>query len=58
MVYKNTRGRQVKGSQKTDKEKPSEYQERLDAILDKIKQKGYESLSEEEKEFLFNASKK
>ena len=34
------------------------YQERLDAILDKIKKSGYESLSKEEKEFLFNASKK
>lgn len=42
--------------------KPSEdsnglsYQEQLDAILDKIKQSGYNSLSTEEKEFLFNAS--
>jgi len=35
-----------------------DYQERLDAILDKIKDKGYESLSAEEKEFLFIASKK
>jgi len=34
------------------------YQERLDAILDKIKESGYESLSPEEKEFLYNASKK
>ena len=34
------------------------YQERLDAILDKIKEKGYENLSPEEKEFLYNASKK
>ncbi|MCB0550547.1 MAG: rhomboid family intramembrane serine protease [Phaeodactylibacter sp.] len=34
------------------------YQERLDAILDKIKKSGYDSLSKEEKEFLFNASKK
>ena len=34
------------------------HQERLDAILDKIKKSGYESLSKEEKEFLFNASKK
>lgn len=33
-------------------------QERVDAILDKIKQKGYDSLSKEDKEFLFNASKK
>lgn len=34
------------------------YQEQLDAILDKIKQTGYESLSASEKEFLFNASNK
>lgn len=34
------------------------YQEKLDAILDKIKEKGYENLTAEEKEFLFNASKK
>ncbi len=34
------------------------HQEQLDAILDKIKQSGYDSLSEKEKEFLFNASKK
>ena len=31
-------------------------QERLDAILDKIAQSGYESLSKEEKEFLFKIS--
>ena len=34
------------------------HQEKLDAILDKIKQSGYDSLSPSEKEFLFNASKK
>jgi len=33
-------------------------QEEIDAILDKISDKGYESLSKEEKEKLFNASKK
>ncbi|MEM1326023.1 MAG: rhomboid family intramembrane serine protease [Bacteroidota bacterium] len=32
-------------------------QERVDAILDKIKQSGYDSLTVEEKEYLFNASK-
>lgn len=32
-------------------------QEEIDAILDKISQKGYESLSKEEKQKLFNASK-
>ena len=40
-----------------DQSSPS-YQERLDAILEKIKASGYESLSAEEKEFLYNASKK
>ena len=34
------------------------FQAKLDSILDKIKESGYESLSEEEKEFLFQASKK
>jgi membrane associated rhomboid family serine protease len=33
-------------------------QEKLDTILDKIKQNGYESLTAEEKEFLFKVSKK
>ncbi len=33
------------------------YQEQLDAILDKIKATGYESLSQAEKDFLFRASK-
>lgn len=33
-------------------------QEEIDAILDKISERGYESLSKEEKEKLFNASKK
>lgn len=32
------------------------HQEKLDAILDKIKERGYNSLSKEEKEFLFRAS--
>ncbi|NJN34109.1 MAG: rhomboid family intramembrane serine protease [Saprospiraceae bacterium] len=48
---------QAKGSRRSDAESVSE-QERLDLILDKIKQRGYESLTKEEKEFLFNASKK
>lgn len=33
-------------------------QEQLDAILDKISRSGYDSLSKEEKELLFNASKR
>jgi membrane associated rhomboid family serine protease len=34
------------------------HEERVDAILEKIKQSGYENLTEDEKKFLFNASKK
>jgi len=34
------------------------YQERIDAILEKIKAHGYDNLTDEEKEFLFQASKK
>ena len=45
------------GSNVSDVEDLS-HQEQLDAILDKIKESGYESLNREEKEFLFNASKK
>lgn len=40
------------------KEEGLSYQEQLDAILDKIKESGYNSLNDEEKEFLFNASKR
>lgn len=32
------------------------HQEKLDAILDKIKERGYDSLTKEEKDFLFRAS--
>jgi membrane associated rhomboid family serine protease len=35
----------------------AESQQKIDFILDKISKSGYESLSKEEKEFLFNASK-
>jgi membrane associated rhomboid family serine protease len=38
--------------------KPNVSQDELDAILDKISAGGYESLTKEEKEKLFNASKK
>jgi membrane associated rhomboid family serine protease len=37
---------------------PNEQQARVDEILDKIKQKGYDSLTKEEKDYLFKASKK
>ncbi len=49
------------GAEKKSPERPprsKDFQARLDTILDKIKDKGYDSLSDEEKEFLFLASKK
>lgn len=36
----------------------AEHQERIDAILEKISKKGYESLTKKEKELLFNESKR
>ena len=57
MAYKNTNKKQAKGQAKSDNVDFS-HQEQVDFILDKIKRSGYESLSAEEKEFLFNASKK
>ena len=38
------------------KAKEAVKQEKVDMILDKISQSGYDSLSKEEKEFLFSAS--
>ena len=40
------------------KEKPVDLQKRIDEILDKISRSGYQSLSEEEKKILFEASKR
>jgi membrane associated rhomboid family serine protease len=51
---KKKAGNQKKGSSTPD----VSFQEKLDAILDKIKEDGYDSLTSEEKEFLFQASKK
>ncbi len=57
VVYRNPnlkkKGNNSKGNSATD----ISHEEKLDAILDKIKQKGMSSLTEEEKEFLLNASK-
>lgn len=61
VVYRNPKGvKEKRTSSPSPRRKPpvpSGHQEQLDAILDKIKQSGYDSLSQEEKEFLFNASK-
>ncbi len=56
VVFKNQGFNKAKGQRR--KPQPEFDQERLDAILEKIKEKGYESLSWEEKEFLFKASNK
>jgi membrane associated rhomboid family serine protease len=44
-------------SSAASKKSSNASQEEIDAILDKISEKGYESLSKEEKQKLFNASK-
>lgn len=44
-------------SAKKPTSKPTDNQKKIDAILDKISVSGYESLSKEEKDFLFNAGK-
>lgn len=53
-VYKKQRD--VKTA--TTPKKKDDFQKRIDEILDKISVSGYESLSEEEKDFLFRAGKK
>ena len=68
MAYKNPKvkqeqrkaSRQPRRKTKGDHSSDSglSHQEKVDAILDKIKKSGYDSLSKEEKEYLFNASKK
>ena len=67
MAYKNP---DKKAAQKKQKSKPPKskkpnassdtytHQEKVDVILEKISAQGWESLSEEEKEYLANASKK
>jgi len=50
-VYKNKRTTTKTKASKTEKQK------KIDEILDKISKSGYESLSKQEKDFLFNAGK-
>ena len=54
-VYKNDAKNMNDDEYNSNKQ---EYQKRVDAILDKISKKGYEGLSKEEKEILFNESKR
>ncbi|MEZ4779042.1 MAG: rhomboid family intramembrane serine protease [Flavobacteriaceae bacterium] len=46
-----------KPSQRFNKETKTDYQKQVDQILDKIGKSGYESLTKEEKDFLFKAGK-
>lgn len=58
MAYKNEE--KVGEKRKKKKREPQRNvneQERIDSILDKIKEAGYDSLTKEEKEFLFKVSK-
>jgi membrane associated rhomboid family serine protease len=54
-----SRKKAPRGSKPTgDNSATVSHEEKVDAILEKIKESGYENLTEEEKKFLFNASKK
>ena len=53
-VYKN---KASKTSYRKTSSNKDEYQQKIDDILDKISKSGYESLSKEEKDFLFKAGK-
>jgi len=55
VVYRNT-GPHPQTKSK-DQAKNKVHEEKINAILDKIKASGYENLTEEEKEYLFRASK-
>lgn len=60
MAHKNETAARTtaNGGAATPREKvPSDKQAKIDEILDKISRSGYESLSKEEKEFLFKMSK-
>jgi membrane associated rhomboid family serine protease len=55
---KQTSGTSKSSSSKSSSTSSVTEQEEIDRILDKISEKGYESLSKDEKQKLFNASKK
>lgn len=48
---------QPKSKRSKPKESKTDYQKKVDGILDKIGKSGYESLTKEEKDFLFKAGK-
>ena len=58
VTHRGQPGAARKGSAASDSGRDQSFQEKLDSILDKIKENGYENLTAEEKEFLYQASKK
>ncbi len=59
VVYRNpNKNKAAKGNAKSDNSIDTSDQELIDKILDKIKRSGYDSLTQEEREALFRASKK
>jgi membrane associated rhomboid family serine protease len=57
-AFKATFGGAAKGNAASDNASGLSTQEKLDAILDKIKAQGFDSLSQEEKDFLYDESKR
>lgn len=55
-TYSSSKHQQKQGSSRQDKQEAQSKQEKLDAILDKINRSSYDSLSKEEKDFLFKIS--
>ena len=53
-IYKS----QKKENHNSNNKNSAERQKKIDAILDKISKSGYDSLSKEEKDYLFEAGKK
>lgn len=53
-VYKS----QKKENHNSNNKNSAEHQKKIDVILDKISKSGYDSLSKEDKDFLFEAGKK
>lgn len=53
----SSNSKSTKGSKTQEKKKSETSQKEIDAILDKISERGYDALTKEEKQKLFNASK-
>ncbi|GLB52312.1 rhomboid family intramembrane serine protease [Neptunitalea chrysea] len=56
-VYRNKGGKKASQGTKVFDNDKNLHQKKIDAILDKISKSGYESLTKEEKDFLFRAGK-